>query len=90
MEESIVTPASQEIPSEVFEHLFTLYDRNKDGYITRDELRQIISTFSGDVKDKTVDDLLAKHDLNKSGHLNVEEFDTFMHELAKGGYIVRD
>jgi len=55
---------------------FRVFDRNGDGRISREELKQVL--LSGDVEDavgrKTIQDLLADVDSDGDGHINFEEF----------------
>ncbi|KAL2895315.1 Calcium-dependent protein kinase 29 [Bienertia sinuspersici] len=56
---------------------FQYFDKDNSGYITRDELKQVMTEFGmGD--DATIDEILNDVDTNKDGRINYEEFVAMM------------
>ena len=66
----------QEKQISVYRNLFDKYDANKDGLISRSELREALyEKFT----DETIDDMFSEYDVDKKGMLNFKEF---IHLLA--------
>ncbi|XP_011003085.1 PREDICTED: calcium-dependent protein kinase 29-like isoform X2 [Populus euphratica] len=56
---------------------FQYFDKDNNGYITRDELRQAMSQYGmGD--EATIDEVIKDVDTDKDGNINYEEFATMM------------
>ncbi|KAF2297992.1 hypothetical protein GH714_006872 [Hevea brasiliensis] len=56
---------------------FEYFDKDKSGFITRDELRQAMAQYGmGD--DATIDEIIEDVDTNKDGRINYEEFAAMM------------
>ena len=51
-----------------------MFDKNNDGFITADELRQVIETFGHDLTDEEMDEMIEGVDKNKDGKINYLEF----------------
>ena len=49
-------------------------DANKDGVVTKDELRTLLSGLGEDVTDEVVDEMIAIADENGDGKVQFEEF----------------
>ena len=59
---------------------FNAYDRNRDGYLTKAELRKT----SKRMTDAQIDAVFDKYDKNKDGKLDFEEFKDLMENNSKG------
>merc|ERR1711892_569148 len=57
---------------------FAAFDTNNDGFITRDELENVLSQM-GTVTENEVNTLLAEADTNKDNKIDIEEFVRVMH-----------
>lgn len=57
-----------------FEVLFRKFDENKDGMITKDEMKRIAETLNLIISDNDVEKIFAKYDVNKTGTLEFNEF----------------
>ena len=53
---------------------FDVMDANKDGVVTKEELKNLLKGLGQDVTDKTVDDMIALIDTNNDGKVQFEEF----------------
>ena len=53
---------------------FDVMDANKDGVVTKEELKNLLKGLGQDVTDKTVDDMIAIIDTNNDGKVQFEEF----------------
>lgn len=53
---------------------FEMYDRDRSGFITVDELRQIYRAFGIPVNDATLVSLMARYDRDRSGTIGFNEF----------------
>ncbi|XP_044755713.1 calcium-binding protein E63-1 isoform X2 [Coccinella septempunctata] len=53
---------------------FKVFDLNKDGYITKDELKTAMETIGEVATDDQIDDFIVKADKDKDGKINYEEF----------------
>ncbi|KAL7037656.1 hypothetical protein ACKWTF_009318 [Chironomus riparius] len=53
---------------------FRVFDRDSNGYITRDELQRAMQMIGETVTDSQLNDMLALADLDKDGRINYEEF----------------
>ena len=58
---------------------FNAYDRNRDGYLTKAELRKT----SKRMTDAQIDAVFEKYDKNKDGKLDFEEFKELMETNSK-------
>ena len=58
---------------------FNAYDRNRDGYLTKAELRKT----SKKMTDAQIDAVFEKYDKNKDGRLDFEEFKELMESYKK-------
>ena len=57
------------------EHMFKIYDKNDDGFITCDEVKKLWLTFGdGDISDAEVNEGIEEVDKDGDGKLNFEEF----------------
>ena len=53
---------------------FDAMDTNKDGEITKDELKTLLSGLGAEVTDEHCDEMIAMCDANGDGKVNFEEF----------------
>ncbi|KAG5680876.1 hypothetical protein PVAND_010357 [Polypedilum vanderplanki] len=53
---------------------FRVFDRDNNGYITRDELQRAMQMIGENVTEGQLNDMLALADLDKDGRINYEEF----------------
>ena len=53
---------------------FKVFDKNNDGFITADELKQVIESFGHNLTDEELDEMLEGVDKNKDGKINYLEF----------------
>ncbi|KAJ6411963.1 hypothetical protein OIU84_005098 [Salix udensis] len=58
---------------------FQYFDKDNNGFITRDELRQAMSQ-NGMGDDATIDEIIEDVDADKDGNINYEEFSTMMRQ----------
>ncbi|KAL2338407.1 hypothetical protein Fmac_012853 [Flemingia macrophylla] len=54
--------------------VFSTFDKNGDGFITKEELRESLRNIRIFMTDKEVDDVVAKYDSNGDGLLDFQEF----------------
>ena len=53
---------------------FDVMDANKDGVVTKDELKNLLKGLGEDVTDEVVDEMIAIADTNNDGKVQFEEF----------------
>ena len=53
---------------------FDVMDTNKDGEVTKEELKTLLSGLGEDVTDEIVDEMIAIADTNGDGKVNFDEF----------------
>ena len=53
---------------------FMVFDKDKNGYITRDELKSAMQIMGETLTDRDLDELLQTTDHDKDGKINYEEF----------------
>jgi len=53
---------------------FKVFDKDGNGYITREELRRAMDMIGEELSDKALDDLLTSADVNKDGKIDYNEF----------------
>lgn len=59
---------------------FRVFDRNYDGFLTRDEWFRAIRTFDWQLTDADIDAVYRRFDLNGDGLMSIQEFDTFFRD----------
>ncbi|CAH1775337.1 unnamed protein product [Owenia fusiformis] len=62
---------------------FNLLDKDKDGTITKDELKVVMTAFHQSVTDKELDEIFAKVDLDRNGRIDFKEFLTMLEDKMK-------
>ena len=53
---------------------FGVFDRDGDGYITKEELKEVLRLIDEDVPEKEIDDMIDEADADGDGKVNYEEF----------------
>merc|ERR1711997_937580 len=56
------------------EQTFKVFDKNGDGKITFDELKEVLTQLGENVTDKDVADMIKEADLNGDGAIDFDEF----------------
>jgi len=69
----IRTPKDDDIEQDL-KAAFSVFDRDKNGFITRDELKSAMQLMGETLSDSDLDELLKATDLDKDGKINYEEF----------------
>ncbi len=69
----IKTPTEDDIEQDL-KAAFLVFDRDKNGFITRDELKSAMQLIGETLKDSDLDLLLKATDIDKDGKINYEEF----------------
>ena len=70
------------ITNEDRKKLLELYDHNKDGKLSSDELKMVVNQYNlGTLKDKQILDIVSKYDVNNDKHIDPDEFLEFEHEI---------
>lgn len=67
---------------EELKKVFSTFDKNGDGFITKQELRESLRIF---MNEKEIDDILVKFDSNKDGLIDFDEFCLLTRECMGGG-----
>ena len=57
---------------------FAVFDVDKDGYITKSELRQVMNRLGENLTDAQLDAMIKEADKDKDGKINEEEFKALM------------
>ena len=60
------------------EEAFAVFDVDKDGYITRSELRQVMNRLGENLTDKQLDAMIKEADKDGDGKINAKEFKALM------------
>ena len=60
------------------EEAFKLMDLDKDGFITKTELRQMMSKFGEILTDEELNAMIDEADTNKDGKVDINEFTALM------------
>lgn len=63
---------------------FEQFDRNRNGSITSDEMKECLHQSKIPFEDHEVNQVIAKMDTNKDGQVTFEEYLTFMSYAANG------
>ena len=53
---------------------FDVMDANKDGFVTKDELKSLLKGLGEDVTDEVVDEMISIADTNGDGKVEFDEF----------------
>ncbi|BAT76318.1 hypothetical protein LR48_Vigan01g255800 [Vigna angularis] len=69
---------------EELERVFSTFDKNGDGFVTKQELRESLSNIGILMTDKEVDDIVVKYDSNGDGLIDFEEFCLLTSECMGG------
>lgn len=57
---------------------FAVFDVDKDGFITKGELRQVMNRLGENLTDEQLDAMIKEADLDGDGKINAEEFKKLM------------
>merc|ERR1711937_295627 len=68
-------------PEYEFKKAFVIFDKKKDGFITADELKHVMTNIGEDMSDHEIAAMIKEADLDNDGKLNYDEFLNIM--LAK-------
>ena len=60
------------------EEAFAVFDVDKDGYITKSELRQVMNRLGVNLTDKQLDAMIKEADKDGDGKINAKEFKALM------------
>ena len=60
------------------EEAFAVFDVDKDGYITKSELRQVMNRLGENLTDKQLDAMIKEADKDGDGKINAKEFKSLM------------
>ena len=60
------------------EEAFAVFDVDKDGYITKSELRQVMNRLGENLTDKQLDAMVKEADKDGDGKINAKEFKALM------------
>lgn len=60
------------------EEAFAVFDVDKDGYITKSELRQVMNRLGENLTDKQLDAMIREADKDGDGKINAKEFKALM------------
>ena len=66
--------------------VFSTFDKNGDGFITKQELRESLRNIGIFMADKEVDDIVVKYDSNSDGLIDFEEFCLLTSECVGGDH----
>ncbi|KAJ2449340.1 hypothetical protein EV183_004949 [Coemansia sp. RSA 2336] len=62
---------------------FKMFDKNGDGSISREELKEVMKSLGEDLSEKEIDDMLAEADVNNDNVISFEEFRAMMSQTGK-------
>lgn len=65
-------------PEDEMMEAFRVFDTDGDGYITKEELRQVMQQLDPDMSDKDIDDMMKEADVDNNGKIDFEEFKRMM------------
>ena len=55
-------------------HVFAIFDKNGDGYLSHDEVKDAMFKLGEEFTDKEIEDLIIAADLDQDGEVNYREF----------------
>lgn len=64
---------------EMIRAIFTKYDRNGDGFISKEELNEVVKELSFSASEKEVDEFFVIADTNKDNKIGFDEFSHYVH-----------
>uniref|UniRef100_A0A8C4QB05 Troponin C, skeletal muscle n=1 Tax=Eptatretus burgeri TaxID=7764 RepID=A0A8C4QB05_EPTBU len=74
--------ASAELSEQQVSDAFCLFDRNADGFIDHDDLKEFLMSIGESVTVEEVDEILAERDRNKNGKLDFDDFLKMMKNVS--------
>ena len=72
------SPVETLTPEEEMKEAFRVFDTDGDGYITKDELKQVMQQLDPDMSDADIDDMMVEADTNRDGRIDFNEFKKMM------------
>ena len=57
---------------------FNVFDKDKSGFICREELRQVMINLGESTTEEELDEMMNEADINKDGKVSFEEFEKIM------------
>src|SRR6218665_121890 len=67
------TPKDDDVEADL-RAAFLVFDRDKNGFITKDELKEAMRIMGETLTDRDIDELLVTTDHDRDGKINYEEF----------------
>jgi calmodulin len=74
----IARKTSETAAEEEIRETFRVFDRDGNGYITRDEMRCVMMNLGEKITDDECDQFIVEADVDGDGQINYEEFYTMM------------
>ncbi|KAJ2449403.1 hypothetical protein EV183_004915 [Coemansia sp. RSA 2336] len=71
-------PMSSEGPEDEILEAFRVFDKNNDGVISADELRQVMNSLGEKLTDAEIEEMIREADVDGDGQINYEEFAKMM------------
>ncbi|XP_052188343.1 calcium-binding protein CP1 [Diospyros lotus] len=68
-----------------FRPAFDALDADRDGKISKEDLRSFYAGFSGGVEEEVIGTMMSVADVNRDGYVEYEEFETVLRERSGGG-----
>lgn len=68
-------------------HAFKMFDIDKSGAISSDELKQILGRNGKNIPEEVWDDLIKEIDINGDGEITFDEFEKMMNRLLETNVI---
>ena len=59
-------------------HVFAIFDKNGDGYLSHDEVKDAMLKLGEEFTDNEIEDLIRTADLDQDGEVNYREFKRFI------------
>ena len=64
-----------------FNSIFTLFDRNKDNYISPHEIRETMHNLGEHIDDNLLNEMMKTADIDHDGRISRDEFEKLLHQL---------
>jgi len=76
--EFMIMMGSQKNEEEELKNAFRTFDKNGDGYISRDELKLVMASLGESLKEEEIEEMMREADENRDGKLDFKEFCAMM------------